>query len=685
MSTLAEVNETLVDIKGAVARQTSILGNKLEGGGAKPAIDNSLVPPSGPKDLTAREKKGTTSAEAAREGLKERAGDKPKGAGGLGGLAAKAPNLPVTTGNKLLDYGALAALGLAFTKEIADFLKGFLGGLKEAFQKEIDAFKNAASEFIDENITSLVTGAAIGLQTTFKRLQASTKGIITGTKNFIAKSIAGTKNFLAKTMAGISKLIPGMGAKPGLDDVDKPTKPKVDDPDKPKKTAKPNTRESLIKETKKLTPRQLARSGLEPAKGGGYTDKATKTQATNQKLAQATQKTPSPSKVPNLFSPSQAMPKAKVPASGGGGPGQARPASTPMSKPSAIKQVAKQSKMILKMLAKVKALKAITKAIPVIGTILGPVFAAIESAEVLQDPKKTDEEKRAEITNIIAGLVTGTVAAIFGAIIGAAVLSVIPIAGTFVGGLIGGALAYVAGDAVGRGLIGPQVADYLFDGKPVDKNSILAGLSSFMESDEGKKAKTSAAKSGPGAPGSKPMAGGPGVDAMSAPMDGAKPSPGAAGAAGAGATATPGKAGAAGAGAAGTYGSAGAPGTSSGRSAGGPGQAKAASMQKVSGGPGVDPMSASVDGPSVSAAEGTATSGQRIAAAATTQKAAMVNQAARQEAAASGGNNITINKAGDTQINQDGGGGGTTAPVVVVKSDGDMPRIGAKIAYGMGL
>ena len=60
MSTLAEVNETLVDIKGAVARQTAVLGNKLEGGGAKPV-------PSGPKDLTAREKAGTTSAEAARE------------------------------------------------------------------------------------------------------------------------------------------------------------------------------------------------------------------------------------------------------------------------------------------------------------------------------------------------------------------------------------------------------------------------------------------------------------------------------------------------------------------------------------------------------------------------------------------------------------------------------------------
>ena len=246
------------------------------------------------------------------------------------------------------------------------------------------------------------------------------------------------------------------------------------------------------------------------------------------------------------------------------------------------------------MLAKVKALKAITKAIPVIGTILGPVFAAIESAEVLQDPKKTDEEKRAAITNIIAGLVTGTVAAVFGAIIGAAVLSVIPIVGTFFGGLIGGAAAYVAGDAVGRGLIGPQVADFLFDGKPVDKNGILAALSGFMESDEGKKAKTSAAKSAPATPGSKPMAGGPGVDAMSAPMDGAKPSPGAAGAAGAGATATPGKAGAAGAGAAGTYGSAGAPGTSSPRSAGGPGQAKAA---RVSGGPGVDPMSASMEAP----------------------------------------------------------------------------------------
>ena len=41
-------------------------------------------------------------------------------------------------------------------------------------------------------------------------------------------------------------------------------------------------------------------------------------------------------------------------------------------------------------------------------------------------------------------------------------------AGTFVGGLIGGAVAYVAGDAIGRGLIGPQVADFLFDGKPVD-------------------------------------------------------------------------------------------------------------------------------------------------------------------------------------------------------------------------
>ena len=651
MSTLAEVNETLVDIKGAVARQTAVLGNKLEGGGAKPV-------PSGPKDLTAREKAGTTSAEAAREGLKERAGAKPTGTG-VGGLVDKAPNLPVTTGNKLLDYGALAALGLAFTKEIADFLKGFLGGLQEAFKKEIEAFKNAASEFIDENITSLVSGAGIGVAMTFKRLQASTKSIFEGTKNFITKSVTGTRNFISKSMAGITKLLPGT-PKVDADDLDKT----------PKKTAKPNTRESLIKETKKLSPKQLAAQGLEPTKGGGYTDKATKTQATNTKLAQATQpKTPSPSRVPNLFS-----------RSGGGGPGQARPSSTPMSKPSAIKQVAKKSQMIVKMLAKVKALKAITKAIPVIGALLGPVFAAIESAEVLGDPSKTDEQKRAEITNILSGLVTGTVAAIFGAIIGAMALSVIPILGTFVGGALGGAAAYFAGDAIGRGLIGPKIADFLFDGKPVDKNGILNILEGFMGGEQGEKAKAELAKkSGNVAPGSKPMSGAPGVDAMSAPMDGAKPSPGGGYAAGAGATATPGAAGAAGAGAAATPGTAGAPGTSSGRSAGGPGQAKPAAM-----GAATSPEALEGSTPSVSAS-GPAPSGQRIAAAATTQKAAMVNQAARQQAAG-GGNNITINKGGDTTLNQEGGGGGgTSTPVVVVKSDGDMPKIGAKIAYGMGL
>jgi len=651
MSTLAEVNDTLGDVKRAVFQQTAVLSNKLgDRERAKPM-------PSGPKDLTAREKAGTTSAEAAREGLKERAGDKPKGAGGLGGLAAKAPNLPITTGNKLLDYGALAALALSFTDEIADFLKGFLGGLKDAFQKEIDAFKNAASEFIDENITSLVSGAAIGVATTLRRLKTSTKGLL--------KSALAEVDSLKTKVGGLSL---------ELDDAKAKAQADLDDA-KAKKAAKPQTRSQLIDDTKKLSNRQLSKAGLEKAKGGGYIDKATKTQATNTKLAQATASTTKPAPTQKVD-----LPKAKVPASGGGGPGQARPSSTPMSKPSAIKQVAKQSQMIVKMLSKVKALKAITKAIPVIGAILGPVFAAIESAEVLQDPKKTDEQKRQEITNIISGLVTGTVAAIFGAIIGAAVLSVIPIVGTFFGGLIGGAAAYVAGDAVGRGLIGPQVADFLFDGKPVDKNGILAALSGFMESDDGKKAKAAATKSAPGSPGSKPMAGAPGVDAMSAPMEGAKPSPGGGYAAGAGATATPGTAGAAGTGAAGTPGRAGAPGTSSPRSAGGPGQAKPGPMSAT-----MSPeASEALNTPSVSA-PGPDAQAQRIAAAATSQKAAMVNQAARQQAAASGTNNITINKEGDTQNNISGEGGGGSSQVVVVKSDGDMPKIGAKIAYGMGL
>ena len=91
-----------------------------------------------------------------------------------------------------------------------------------------------------------------------------------------------------------------------------------------------------------------------------------------------------------------------------------------------------------------------------------------------------------------------------------------------------------------------------------------------------------------------------------------------------------------------------------------------------------------LDTPSVSA-PGPAAQAQRIAAAATSQKAAMVNQAARQQSAASGTNNITINKEGDTQNNISGEGGGGSSQVVVVKSQGDMPKIGAKIAYGMGL
>ena len=70
---------------------------------------------------------------------------------------------------------------------------------------------------------------------------ASTKSIFEGTKNFITKSVTGTRNFISKSMAGITKLLPGT-PKVDADDLDKT----------PKKTAKPNTRESLIKETKIL-------------------------------------------------------------------------------------------------------------------------------------------------------------------------------------------------------------------------------------------------------------------------------------------------------------------------------------------------------------------------------------------------------------------------------------------------
>ena len=70
-------------------------------------------------------------------------------------------------------------------------------------------------------------------------------------------------------------------------------------------------------------------------------------------------------------------------------------------------------------------------------------FAAIESAEVLQNPNVSDEQKRQEITNIISGLMVGTVAAVFGALAGAIILSPIPFVGSLVGGAIGGAVAYI--------------------------------------------------------------------------------------------------------------------------------------------------------------------------------------------------------------------------------------------------
>ncbi len=158
MSTLAAVNETLGEIKGQLVRNNS----KLDGlRGVKPI-------PSGPKDLTERERTGQTSGEAAREGLKERAGAKPTGTG-VGGLIDKAPNLPISTGNKLLDYGALLGLIVAFRKQIADFLKGFFTGITKAFEEEIAAFKELVAGYTRDIEKSLITGTTAGFLTAQKR------------------------------------------------------------------------------------------------------------------------------------------------------------------------------------------------------------------------------------------------------------------------------------------------------------------------------------------------------------------------------------------------------------------------------------------------------------------------------------------------------------------------------------
>ena len=170
------------------------------------------------------------------------------------------------------------------------------------------------------------------------------------------------------------------------------------------------------------------------------------------------------------------------------------------------------------------------------------------------------------------------------------------------------------------------------------------------------------------------------VAPMSGAMDGAKPVPGGGGVPGAGAYATAGTAGAAGAGAT-TSRNRDLPGSA--RQKRGLGISGSSNQSKPAMSATVSPDALEGSTPSVSAS-GPAEQGQRIAAAATTQKAAMVNQAARQQASGAG-NNITINKAGDTQINQDGGGSAGSPQVVVVKDSGAMPKIAGKIAYGVGL
>ena len=165
MSTLAAVNETLLDIKGQLVRNNTKLDRVAA---VKPM-------PSGPRDLTERERSGQTSAEAAREGLKERAGAKPAGTG-VGGLIDKAPNLPVSTGNKALDYLALGGLALSFIDEITSFLKGLLDGIYQSFKKEIDAFAEQASNFVEENLTPLVSGAGLAVANTLRRMKNSVSG-----------------------------------------------------------------------------------------------------------------------------------------------------------------------------------------------------------------------------------------------------------------------------------------------------------------------------------------------------------------------------------------------------------------------------------------------------------------------------------------------------------------------------
>jgi hypothetical protein len=647
MSTLAAVNETLGEIKGQLVRNNS----KLDGlRGVKPI-------PSGPKDLTERERTGQTSGEAAREGLKERAGAKPTGTG-VGGLIDKAPNLPISTGNKLLDYSALLGLIVAFRKQIADFLKGFFTGITKAFEEEIAAFKELVAGYTRDIEKSLITGTTAGFLTAQKRFNNLLDKAQTRFNSAINQRNVEVELEKTKTPKGgvPGEPIPdgrrtpkgGMG---GVDDIG----PNAGRQPAAGGRGRGPTRAQMLEEIKSR-PQNLPKGYS--TKGGGVSFKGK--QIKNPELEK--------------FAPkSVAAAKAAVP--------KAAPNAAPVEKFDQVKPTKNTAgqKEVNRALTKLKQLQRITgtnSKLGKAGVLLSGFFAALESLTILQDPTASLEEKREALIETAAGLLTGTIAGLVGASIGAGVLTAItggiaaPVT-IFLGSVGGGILGYFGGDMVGRA--GAELlVRFLLSDTPVDPAGMINRLSAA--------AKTLKDKVGIDA---KQINKGinSAIDAInpfsstpSKQTSGYKPSP--------------------------SRINRDLPGQATNRRRRGlglttvnnPPQSTTVSGsggdRSIIGSTGSDNLMGAdaLEGstPSVSAS-GPAPSGQRIAAAATTQKAAMVNQAARQQAAG-GGNNITINKGGDTTLNQEGGGGGgTSTPVVVVKSDGDMPKIGAKIAYGMGL
>ena len=668
MSTLAAVNETLGEIKGQLIRQNT----KLDGyRGAKP------MPTSGPKDLTTREKEGTTSAEAAREGLKERAGAKPMGAG-IGGLVDKAPNLPISTGNKLLDYAALAGLAVAFNKEIADFLKGFMDGLSKSLRKEIDAFVGGLGDFVDENVTAVATGAAAGLQRTINKLRGGASRAVKGLQadvDRLNKRLFDVENPKVRG-SGISRGVSG-------DDFDQTAGSKNRNP----RTTASVDRKSLTQTARGMSPGELRIKGLE-VKGG---DKAVYDSKSGRIAS-------------NNVMQQRLNPQAAANQSGRPTPSPANQNTAP--KPTgAVNQKPKTGmlKTFGKNVAKLyNVIKSISgKVGRRILFIVGPIFTVLDSYKIM----KTDNDlqtKREMIVREIAGLLVGTAGAIVGAMLGGGMLSWVPGVGTFVGSVIGGIGGYFVGDFLFGNTLANKLMNLLMsdagansismkmlealDGwlNQVPPYPVNEGTSSYLgegtlkakqakwesafgSTTSGRAAKAAAGQQSANRTGvdnpkileriykedgktmdlsnfdyTKEFNFKPGEDPERKKKRLAifqKQNPG--------------------------YNAYG---------------------QKMPTGPAATTGETSpgeIGAPAASGVNGSPTM-RGLTPSPIPEKSAMVNQAARQQASGAG-NNITINKAGDTQINQDGGGSGGSPQVVVVKDSGAMPKIAGKIAYGVGL